>query len=132
MKSLKEALVHKHMDANTDLPLKYENILVPGNVVTIEYKNTIIDHIVITRTSCKYFDKNIEGNKNNIILIDMYGDYWNDFSFNEKKFPYIGSTNQAKIIGIRKVIPIYEIRTIESKKDIEKLFQKYRLKHEIS
>lgn len=129
MKSLKEALVHKHMDS--PLSLEYKNILKSGNIVTVLEEDKLIDYIMIEKNDLngKFFPFS------DTVLL-TYNDrteyeYWYPDSFVDS-FPVFDKNPRCKIVDIKKVLAKFEIRNIKTVQDLKNVFDKYHLKYEIS
>ena len=119
--------IKDHATELYDLPLKYENIFVPGNVLTIKNDNgTELDWIVVSKDS--WFRK-ISDDK----LLVRYHDYGNHFTFwydfgpvFKPNFPKSVISSEA-ITKIRGTIPKIIFQNMKSIDDLKQIYDKYDL-----
>lgn len=139
MKTLIESIIGRRGRELMNLPVECENILVPGNVVTIKdgERKTTWDYIVLLKRSCKLLEK-LDFVFSKYILLrckrsNSYGySYWADVenTFIGPKFPVSERFPQLNIINIKGTIPESEIRSIKTADDLKRIFDVYNLTYE--
>jgi len=114
-----------------ELPLEYENVIVPGNVVTLRKfeDDSIRDWIVLSRDKCglpldqRFLDK---------LFLMRYGEdlskkytyMFGWFHFAEREFPW---TPWDKVIKIKGTLSDSEIYGVKNENDVKSIYDKYNL-----
>lgn len=139
MRTLQESIIGRRGSESLNLPFKYDDLFVVGNIVTIrddQDKHKESDYIVITRDTCnlnKIYKKYVFETDNYILLgYKEIGkiSYWKDIKtilFDKTHFPISRKFNYISITNIRGTIPLVEIENIETVWDLEKIYKKYNL-----
>jgi len=139
MRTLQESIIGKRGTPGIgNLPLIYDNIFIPGNVVTIEDsdENTIRDYIVISEDVCNFSFSTDFGNSKFILLRytecnpSKYA-YWTNIkqTIKASRFPVFLTYPENKIINIKGTIPESEIESIRTTNDLKSVFDKYGLRY---
>lgn len=139
MKTLQESIIGRRGSESLNLPFKYDDLFVVGNIVTIrddQDKHKESDYIVITQDTCNLnkIYKNYVFETDNYILLGYKEigkiSYWKDIKttvFDKTHFPISRKFNYISITNIRGTIPLVEIENIETVWDLEKIYKKYNL-----
>ena len=123
-----------------ELPLKYENIKISGNVLTINNNDACTEDYIVVSTD-DWFEK--LPTDSSVILV-IYNerarsdyDWWNDFEidFYGRNFPTFykssyGHTYFSEIVKIRGTIPEQELKNLKCGADLKQIYDKYHLAYE--
>lgn len=145
MRHIKESIIGKRgsgLYRLGNLPLKYENLFIPGNVITVRDTHVTpecSDYIVISQEFCNFGP--LSGNhyafKNEKYILVAYNDdkrfcrysFWHDLekTFPKSHFPISKEFPNVRIAGIRGRIPQEELKRITDIDSLKDIYKKYKL-----